>query len=161
MATGWLPIDKPECIGNRLETLDAPIVRIGLHTFESLCGPCHRSMILQMTLPIKGTMSGVVRRYLYDPRMPRFQATVDPCISRLLRSPNAAGSLPAASNASTPVRCAARLGGHSEATRIGPTLTAIRAVNGEFFDRADSRTAATWRRLAYDLGGLAEAWLFA
>ncbi len=60
MATAWLPINKPECIGNRLETLDAPIARIGLHLFESLCGPRHRDMILQVTLHIKDIMLRIV-----------------------------------------------------------------------------------------------------
>lgn len=53
MAPTWLPINEPERIGDHLETLDAPIAWIGLHLFESLCGPGHRGMILQVTLHIK------------------------------------------------------------------------------------------------------------
>ena len=50
MAAPGLTMDETGRLGDRFETLDSPIVRIGLHLLEDLGGPGHNRMILRVTL---------------------------------------------------------------------------------------------------------------
>ena len=50
MTAARLPKDESACLGDRLESLDSPIARIGLHLLEDLGRAAHNTMILQVTL---------------------------------------------------------------------------------------------------------------